>query len=306
MGHTRITLEGLFKARMREIVSLQVGQCGNQIGAAFWQTISQEHGISNDGHYTGTTDAQIEHAVVLDLEPGVLDHIKASPQAGLFRPDNMVFAQNGAGNNWARGHYTEGAELVENVMDVIRREAEGCDALQGFQLSHSLGGGTGSGMGTLLLKRVREDYPDRIISTFSVVPSPKVSNTVVEPYNCVLSAHHLIDNADEVFCIDNEALYDICFRQLKLKEPTYPDLNALVSRVMSGVTSSLRFPGQLNADLRKLATNLIPFTRLHFFLIGTAPIVSRENVGYTNESVASLTQAVFDPRNMMAACDPRN
>ena len=48
---------------------------------------------------------------------------------------------------------------------------------------------------------------DRIISTFSVVPSPKVSNTVVEPYNCVLSAHHLIDNADQVFCIDNEVIF---------------------------------------------------------------------------------------------------
>lgn len=164
----------------------------------------------------------------------------------------------------------------------------------------------GSGLGTLLLKRIREDFPDRMISTFSVVPSPKVSNTVVEPYNCVLSSHHLIDNADQTFCIDNEALYDICFRQLKLKEPTYPDLNSLVSRVMSGVTCSLRFPGQLNADLRKLSVNLVPFTRLHFFLIGSAPLTSRDNQGYTSESVATLTQAVFDPRNMMAACDPRN
>ncbi len=199
----------------------------------------------------------VPRAVIVDLEPGVLDNIKAGPQANLFRPDNMIFAQSGAGNNWAKGHYTEGAELVESVMDVLRREAEGCDSLQGFQLCHSLGGGTGSGLGTLLLKRVREDFSDRMICSFSVVPSPKVSNTVVEPYNCVLSSHHLIDNADQVFCIDNEALYDICFRSLKMKEPTYPDLNSLVSRVMSGVTCSLRFPGQLNADLRKLAVNLV-------------------------------------------------
>lgn len=307
---------------MREIIHVQVGQCGNQIGAKFWETIAAEHGINGDGQYVGHEDNQIERAevyfneaqggkyvpraVIVDLEPGVLDHIKAGPQASLFRPDNMVFAQSGAGNNWAKGHYTEGAELVESVMDVMRREAENCDALQGFQLCHSLGGGTGSGMGTLLLKRIREDFPDRMISTFSVVPSPKVSNTVVEPYNCVLSSHHLIDNADQTFCIDNEALYDICFRQLKLKEPTYPDLNSLVSRVMSGVTCSLRFPGQLNADLRKLSVNLVPFTRLHFFLIGSAPLTSRDNQGYTSDSVASQTQAVFDPRNMMAACDPRN
>lgn len=78
------------------------------------------------------------------------------------------------GNNWAKGHYTEGAELVDSVLDVVRKEAEGCDCLQGFQLAHSLGGGTGSGMGTLLLSKIREEYPDRIMSTFSVIPSPKV------------------------------------------------------------------------------------------------------------------------------------
>ncbi|KAH9640350.1 hypothetical protein HF086_001702 [Spodoptera exigua] len=66
------------------------------------------------------------------------------------------------GNNWAKGHYTEGAELVESVMDVVRKEAEPCDCLQGFQLTHSLGGGTGSGLGTLLLSKLREEYPDRI------------------------------------------------------------------------------------------------------------------------------------------------
>jgi len=124
----------------------------------------------------------------------------------LFRPDNFVHAQSSAGNNWAKGHYTEGAELVDSVMDVVRKEAEGCDALQGFQLTHSLGGGTGSGMGTLLISKIREEFPDRMMATFSVVPSPKVSDTVVEPYNATLSVHQLVENSDETFCIDNEAL----------------------------------------------------------------------------------------------------
>ena len=88
----------------------------------------------------------------------------------------LPIGQSGAGNNWAKGHYTEGAELVDSVLDVVRKEAEGCDCLQGFQLTHSLGGGTGSGMGTLLISKIREEYPDRIMNTFSVVPSPKVSS----------------------------------------------------------------------------------------------------------------------------------
>ena len=99
----------------------------------------------------------------------------------------------------SQGHYTEGAELVDSVLDVVRKEAEGCDCLQGFQLTHSLGGGTGSGMGTLLISKIREEYPDRIMNTFSVIPSPKVSDTVVEPYNATLSVHQLVENTDESF-----------------------------------------------------------------------------------------------------------
>jgi tubulin beta len=103
-----------------------------------------------------------------------MDSVRSGPFGQIFRPDNFVFGQSGAGNNWAKGHYTEGAELVDSVLDVVRKEAESCDCLQGFQLTHSLGGGTGSGMGTLLISKIREEYPDRIMNTYSVVPSPKV------------------------------------------------------------------------------------------------------------------------------------
>ncbi|CAE7941862.1 unnamed protein product, partial [Symbiodinium sp. KB8] len=148
------------------------GQCGNQIGAKFWEVIADEHGIDPTGTYHGDSDLQLERinvyfneatggryvprAVLMDLEPGTMDSVRAGPFGQLFRPDNFVFGQTGAGNNWAKGHYTEGAELIDSVLDVVRKEAEGCDCLQGFQLCHSLGGGTGAGMGTLLVSKVRE------------------------------------------------------------------------------------------------------------------------------------------------------
>ncbi|XP_068604959.1 uncharacterized protein [Brachionichthys hirsutus] len=307
---------------VKEIVHIQAGQCGNQIGAKFWEVISDEHGVDPTGSYQGDSDLQLERinvyyneasgskfvprAILVDLEPGTMDSVRSGPFGQLFRPDNFVFGQSGAGNNWAKGHYTEGAELVDSVLDVVRKESENCDCLQGFQLTHSLGGGTGSGMGTLLISKIREEYPDRIMNTFSVMPSPKVSDTVVEPYNATLSVHQLVENTDETFSIDNEALYDICFRTLKLTTPTYGDLNHLVSATMSGVTTCLRFPGQLNADLRKLAVNMVPFPRLHFFMPGFAPLTSRGSQQYRALSVPELTQQMFDAKNMMAACDPRH
>jgi len=307
---------------MREIVHIQAGQCGNQIGAKFWEVISDEHGVDPTGTYAGESDLQLERinvyfneatggryvprAVLMDLEPGTMDSVRAGPFGQLFRPDNFVFGQTGAGNNWAKGHYTEGAELIDSVMDIVRREAEAVDCLQGFQLTHSIGGGTGAGMGTLLISKIREEYPDRIMSTYSVIPSPKVSDTVVEPYNATLSVHQLVENADQCFTLDNEALYDICFRTLKLTTPTYGDLNHLIAAALCGTTCSLRFPGQLNCDLRKLAVNMVPFPRLHFFMVGFAPLTARGSQQYRALTVPELTQQLFDAKNMMCAADPRH
>ncbi|KAM4842739.1 tubulin beta-1 chain isoform 2-T2 [Thomomys bottae] len=305
---------------MREIVHLQIGQCGNQIGAKFWEVIGDEHGIDYTGRDRGASALQLERigvyyneayggryvprAVLVDLEPGTMDSIRSSQLGTLFQPDSFVYGTSGAGNNWAKGHYTEGAELAEGVLEAVRRESEGCDCLQGFQLVHSLGGGTGAGLGTLLLARVRDEFPDRILSCFSVLPSPQVSDTVVEPYNALLSVRPLAAAADACFCLDNEALHGLCRRALRLAAPRYGDLNRLVSLTMSGVTTSLRFPGQLNADLRKLAVNMVPFPRLHFFAPAFAPLAA-PGPQQRALSVAELTQQMFDGRNAMAACDPR-
>ena len=191
----------------------------------------------------------------MDLKPGTMDSVRAGPFGQLFWPDNLVFRKTGAGHNWAKGNYTEGAKLIDSVLDVVRKEGEGCDCWQRFQITNSIRGGTDSGMGTVLISKIREEYQDRIIKTFSISPSPKVSDTVVEPYNDTLSIHLLFDSTDEVQVIDNEALYDICFRTLKLITPTYGDLNHLVSAIMSGVTCSLKYVQRKNVHKRSRWTN---------------------------------------------------
>eukprot|EP00915_Cephaloidophora_sp_WS-2016_P003418 GHVH01004582.1.p1 GENE.GHVH01004582.1~~GHVH01004582.1.p1 ORF type:complete len:437 (+),score=50.60 GHVH01004582.1:78-1388(+) len=296
---------------MREIIHVQVGQCGNQIGSAYWREITKDHALGLDG--TGDPRGQLDvcfnevangkyvpRAVLVDLEPGVLDTCKSSDLRTLFNPGNYICGANGAGNNWAKGHYTEGAEIMDQVMDVIRRESENADCLQGFQLSQSLGGGTGSGLGTLLIASIREEYTDRIFQTFSVFPAPDISETLIEPYNTVLSVHQLVENTDAVQVIDNQALLDICTKQLRIKNPTFNDFNDLVARTMAGTTCSLRFQGQLNSDLRKMCVNLVPFPRLHFFLTSFAPQGPADMQGkHRSLSVVELTNQVFHESNML-------
>ena len=305
---------------VREIVHVQVGQCGNQIGNAFWDMMGAEHRLDPSGQFKGKpeegdnqerldkidvyyqearrlliSDAHrfVPRACLIDLEPGTTDAIKASPMGSLFKPDNMCFGASGVGNNWAKGHYSEGAELIDDVVDIIRRETECCDCPQGFQLTHSLGGGTGSGLGTLLLRKLRDNYRDRIAATFSVYHSPKVSDVVLEPYNTTLSIHHLLEYSHETFVIDNEALFSISHNVLKQENPKYADLNWLISLTMSGITASLRFSVKLNGDLRRMGVNLVPFPRLHFFLLAQAPLFAPGQGHKERPTVQELTDQVW-------------
>ncbi|KAK2576968.1 hypothetical protein KPH14_011932 [Odynerus spinipes] len=306
---------------MREIVHIQAGQCGNNVGTKFWEVISDEHGLTPDGFFQGESELQLQRinvyfvegngeryvprAILVDLDPGSLSATISGQYGRLFNPDNFVAGKAGAGNNWATGYYTEGAELADVALDLVRKEAESCDLLQGIQIIHSLGGGTGGGMGSFLLQKLKEEYADRIMKSYAILPAPKMSDVVVEPYNAILSLQRLIDSTDETFCMDNEALHYICTETLKLASPTYGDLNYLISNCMSGITTCFRFPGQLNADLRKLLVNMVPYPRLHFFVPGYVPLTSRRVAPYRVLSVPELTRQMFDGKTMFARCDPR-
>ena len=348
---------------MGEIVHLQVGSCGNNIGCKFWevsmpfsgllcavvglsiwchpvsltidhlrsshptlQSISKEHGIRDYGVYEGSNDNQLKQvnayfnegsngwyiprAILTDLKHSTEDSVRAGSIGNLFRSDSFVFGNSadGAGSNYAKGYYTEGPVILDRILDAVRYEAEACDNLQGFQLMHSLGGGTGSGMGSLLISKIKEEYPDRIMTTYSVVPSQKVSDTIFEPYNAVLAMNHLINEADQCFVLDNEAMYDMCFRRLMISTPNYNNLNMLITAAITGATCSIRFPSEIvNGDLQSIASmNMIPFPRLHFFLMGYAPIDSPRSAYYPRQlTVPDLTREMFNANNILCAADPR-
>ncbi|THD25368.1 Tubulin beta-4B chain [Fasciola hepatica] len=78
-----------------------------------------------------------------------------------------------------------------------------------------------------------------------------------------------------------------------------------MSTCVGGMTTCFRFPGQLNSDLRKLAVNMVPFPRLHFFAPCFVPLSSRGNQPYKAITVPNLVQQMFDAKHLMAYCDPQ-
>eukprot|EP01098_Paradermamoeba_levis_P007515 TRINITY_DN3105_c0_g1_i1.p1 TRINITY_DN3105_c0_g1~~TRINITY_DN3105_c0_g1_i1.p1 ORF type:complete len:449 (-),score=155.22 TRINITY_DN3105_c0_g1_i1:304-1650(-) len=306
---------------MREVISIHIGQAGVQLGNACWELFCLEHGVQPDGTVDKTNQKKdtafqtfftssnagryVPRCIMVDLEPTVIDEVKTGKYAKLFSQEGLLSGKEDAANNYARGHYTVGKDMVESVLERVRKVAERCDGLQGFLAFHSVGGGTGSGLGSLILDKLSNDYAKKCKLDFCVYPSPQISTSVVEPYNSVLSTHSLLEHTDVAFMLDNEAIYDICKNNLKIQKPTYTNLNRLIAQVISSLTASLRFEGALNVDMNEFQVNLVPYPRIHFLLCSYAPLVASDRAYHETLSVPELTASAFEQANMMAKCDPR-
>ncbi|KAH8283499.1 hypothetical protein KR018_004188 [Drosophila ironensis] len=312
-----------------EIITLQLGQCGNQIGFEFWKRLCLEHGISPNGlvedfatdggidrkdvfFYQADDDHYIPRAVLLDLEPRVINTIMTSPYSKLYNPENVYLSRHGggAGNNWASG-YSQGDRLQEEIFDIIDREADGSDSLEGFILCHSIAGGTGSGMGSFIMERISERYPKKVIQTFSVFPNQdEISDVVVQPYNSMLTLKRLTTSADSVVVLDNTALNRIACERLHIQNPSFSQINNLVSTIMSVSTTTLRYPSYMNNNLSGLMAPLIPTPQLHFLMTGYTPLTNESDVtigqptNVRKTTVLDVMRRLLQPKNMMVSTNP--
>ncbi|CAL8091754.1 unnamed protein product [Calicophoron daubneyi] len=308
---------------MRECISIHIGQCGVQLGNACWELYCLEHGIQPNGlfpeeHKPSYPDDSfctffaetgagkfVPRALMVDLEPTVVDEIRTGSYRQLFHPEQLLSGNEDAASNYARGHYTVGREIVEATLNRIRKIAEQCSRLQGFLIFHSFGGGTGSGFTALLMERLNVDYGKKTKMELAVYPSPQISNSVVEPYNSILNTHTTLELSDCAFMVDNEALYDVCRRNLDIARPTYTSVNRLVAQIASSITAALRFDGCQNVDLVEFQTNLVPYPRIHYPLASYAPTISAEKAIHEIFTVQELTNACFEPADQLVRCDPR-
>ncbi|KAH8194319.1 hypothetical protein TruAng_011513 [Truncatella angustata] len=309
----------------REIITIQAGQCGNSIGSQFWQQLCQEHGINQDGNledfateggdrkdvffYQSDDTRYIPRAVLIDLEPRVLNSIQTGPYKNIYNPENFFIGKSGigAGNNWGDGYQT-GESVHEEIMDMIDREADGSDSLEGFMLLHSIAGGTGSGLGSFLLERMNDRFPKKIIQTYSVFPdTTNADNVVVHPYNSLLSMRRLAQNADSVVVLDNGALSSIAADRLHVQEPSFQQTNQLVSTVMSASTTTLRYPGYMHNDLVSILASLIPTPRCHFLMTAYTPFTGdqvEQAKTIRKTTVLDVMRRLLQPKNRMVSTVP--
>merc|ERR1712183_1051892 len=250
-----------------------------------------EHKINKDGtwadedcdkyfttFYEETGAGQyVPRNITVDLEPTVVDDVRTGPYAQMFHPEFLLNGKEDAANNFARGHYTVGKEILDQVNDRLRKLVDNSNNVQGFIVNHAVGGGTGSGLGALILERIAVDYRKKSKLGFEV-----------EPYNALLTTHWLLDHTEISVLLDNEAIYEICQKKLDIKRPSYDTLNRMIAKAVSSMTASLRFEGELNVDLNEFQTNLVPFPRLHFMITSMAPVTTEKKKETMSSDVQSI------------------
>lgn len=154
--------------------------------------------------------------LLVDMEEGVVNSLLTGPLADLFDARQRITDVSGSGNNWAHGHHVYGPTYRESIEEKVRKSAEQCDSLQCFFLLHSLGGGTGSGLGTYILESLEDLMPEVFRFVSCVCPS-REDDVVTSPYNTILAMRPLIQSAHCVLPASNDSLANIC-NQISTRE----------------------------------------------------------------------------------------
>lgn len=264
-----------------------------------------------------------------------------SPLKHFFRPENFIFGRTGSSGVRSRA-ISEGVGITQQALNALMREMELADSPQAIQLTHHLGGGSGSGLGCILLECLRDEFGAKIpLIPTSLIPVTQDigrCNNAVEVYNAVLSLPEIAEYSDLSFFIDNQALYDICFKLVGLNEPGWRDLNHIVGAVMCGFSSCMRFPSihsnrptvsRLHA---REMVSVLKVPNLPFAIPGFAPLSNRASnaplgafllsgldsledekpsqllryrrAGTRMPSVGELCRSLFRPSHLLGSIDP--
>ncbi|CAL6074516.1 Alpha-tubulin_1 [Hexamita inflata] len=290
---------------MREVISVHVGQAGINLGDSIWELFCIEHDINPDGRATSDvsdgansffsqspSNQYIPRTLFVDLDPSTrltLSNLNST---------QIIQSEQNASNIFARG-IKLGSNLIEEVLDNVRKQAENCSDLQGFMFYRSVCGGTGSGLGSLILEQLTE-YSKKVKIDVDIFPSKHQTSTV-EAYNTVLSYKYMREHSDCVVAFDNEAIADICYRNLGIKA-RHQNINRMIAHAVSSLTASIRFGGSLIEDLQAINDNLVPYNNTKTLIGSYSPFIKQRQMEQF-KSVTSVSDFALESANVMISCN---
>ncbi|XP_027965151.1 tubulin delta chain isoform X2 [Eumetopias jubatus] len=236
------------------IVTVQLGQCGNQIGFEVFDALYTDshcpQGLcskrENEAYQASCKErffseeengVPVARAVLVDMEPKVTNQtLSKAAQSGRWKyGQHSCFCQKqGSGNNWAYGYSVHGPRHEESIMNLIQKEVEKCDSLSGFFIIMSMAGGTGSGLGAFVTQNLQDQYSNSLKMNQIIWPYG-TGEVIVQNYNSILTLSHLYRSSDALLVHENDALHKICAKLMNIKQISFSDINQALAHQLGSV-----------------------------------------------------------------------
>lgn len=297
------------------VVTLQLGQCGNQVGREFYDLLSKSatrpnfqhpHSSHGDDYFEMVTERFFDEnsygkmlcrAVMVDTEQKVISQMfedtKAKGTTWSYRRDGQVSGKRGSGNNWALGYCFHGQNCVSDVLEAVSKEVERCDSLGCFLTLMSVAGGTGSGLGTFLTTAIKDEFPHVTIINNAIWPYT-MGEVIIQNYNAVLTLSHLYSSSDAIIFMENDKMQQICTQLLKIKNVSFKDINKVIAMKLAGVC----LPASLAKESKYLSkfclADILSNTCSHpgykLLNILNIPIIPKASLVYTSYNWSMLVK----------------
>ncbi|KAJ0022245.1 hypothetical protein NQD34_009735 [Periophthalmus magnuspinnatus] len=279
------------------VVTVQLGQCGNQVGLELFDVISNDAREAQrrtygsacyDRFFHQTTNGELEaRAVLIDMEPKVINHsMTKAAKSGKWRyGEKSHFSQKqGSGNNWANGFCVHGPRNKEVVEELVRREVERCERLAGLMPIMSVAGGTGSGVGTYVTQCLRDTFPKSFILNHLMWPY-STGEVIVQNYNSVLTLAKLYRLSDAILVHENNTIHRICSQLLNIKHITFSDVNRVIAHQLGSVLQPALTQDSYGTysrnPLGELVTSLVCHPEYKLLGVYTIPQMPSSSIAYS-------------------------
>jgi tubulin delta len=289
---------------MPSVVTVQLGQCGIQAGGSLFELLSNDlhnrkadEDTWNDFFREPLTPNSFptSRSVLIDMEPKVIEQTVKLSRKFQYDPQSQYFKQSGSGNNWAYGFNVHGpSSWQDGVRDIIRKEVEKCDWFGGFLLMQSLGGGTGSGVGSFVTQQIRDEYTNSFILNQVVWPYT-TGEVIVQNYNTLLSLCQLHEASDALLFFENDHLNRACNQLLSIAHPSFGDLNSVIASQLGSIfmPSYKLTDGKKVSLLYDVVRHLCSHPSYKILTSVTTPQVSNKSKAFSNHSWTGILKSSY-------------